>query len=176
MSAAAPPRPSGQRPLRALLADLRPCAEGGTEFTVEANPGTLDPTIAAALVEAGVNRVSLGVQSFQGQELALLGRRHTPDQAHQAVAALRAAGIDNISLDLIYGIPGQSLKSWQDSLRRAMNLGAEHLSCYALSFEPGTPLMRRLRAGQVHPADEQLQKDCYDAAIDSGGGLRAGAL
>jgi oxygen-independent coproporphyrinogen-3 oxidase len=118
------------------------------------------------LVEAEVNRVSLGVQSFHVRELALLGRRHSPEQARQAAAALRSAGIGNLSVDLIYGIPGQTLASWRDSLRQAVDLGAEHLSSYALNLEPGTPLGRAAEAGRVRPADEQLQKDCYEAAID----------
>jgi oxygen-independent coproporphyrinogen-3 oxidase len=153
--------------LRRLLAPLGEHAGERTEFTVEANPGTVEPTVAAAMAEVGVNRVSLGVQSFQAEELAFLGRIHTPRQADQAVATLRSAGLDRLSVDLIYGIPGQSLPSWLASLRRAVELGVEHLSCYAMSFEPDTPLGRRLKAGEVREVDEQLQKDCYYAAIDA---------
>ena len=152
--------------LRRLLAEVTRFADGRTEFTVEANPCTVGSAVAGVLSDSGVNRVSVGVQSFQAEELALLGRRHTPSQAAEAVATLRSAGIDNIGVDLIYGVPNQSLGSWQDSLRRAIELGARHLSCYALSFEQDTPLERRLAAGEVGQMDEQLQKDCYYAAID----------
>jgi oxygen-independent coproporphyrinogen-3 oxidase len=161
------PTSIGAEPLRRLLLPLSRHADARTEFTVEANPGTVDPAVAAAMAQAGVNRISLGVQSFQTEELALLGRIHTPHQADQTIAMLRSAGLDHLSVDLIYGIPGQSLSSWLESLRRAVELGVEHLSCYALSFEPDTPLGRRLKAGEIRQVDEQLQKDCYYAAIDA---------
>lgn len=151
--------------LARLLALLKPFAGPGTEFTVEANPGTVAPATAQTLAAGGVNRVSLGVQSFVPEELAVLGRIHSPAQAARAVALLRAAGISNLSVDLIYGTPGQTLESWGRSLERALGLGAEHLSCYCLTLERSTPLWRRCRAGQVCEMDEDLQRDCYEAAI-----------
>ncbi|HOF17560.1 MAG TPA: radical SAM family heme chaperone HemW [Phycisphaerae bacterium] len=150
--------------LAELLGALKPLAGGQTEFTVEANPGTLDDRKADVLAGAGVNRASLGVQSFHPDELRRLGRIHTPDQARQAVAALRRAGVGNLSLDLMYALPGQTLETWTDSLRQALDLQPQHLSCYALSFEPGTPLHEDLAAGKVREMDEDLQRDCYDAA------------
>ncbi|HAU38628.1 MAG TPA: coproporphyrinogen III oxidase [Phycisphaerales bacterium] len=147
-----------------LLGALKPLADGQTEFTVEANPGTVDERKADVLAGAGVNRASLGAQSFHPDELRRLGRIHTPDQARQAVAVLRRAGVGNLSLDLMYALPGQTLETWIDSLRQALDLQPQHLSCYALSFEPGTPLHEDLAAGKVREMDEDLQRECYDAA------------
>ena len=138
-----------------------------TEFSVEANPGTLDLAKAAALTEAGVNRVTLGAQSFDDAELQRLGRIHSAAQARQAAGLLRAAGIDNLGLDLIYGIPGQSFPSWDRTLAEALALAPQHVSCYALSFEPGTPMAAALHAGEVREMDEDLQEACYRRAIEA---------
>ena len=117
------------------------------------------------LAECKVNRVSLGVQSFEDSELAVLGRIHTAEQASSAVETLRRAGIENISLDLIYGIPGQTERSWRHSLEQALGMDIQHLSCYALSFEPDTPLGKELAAGKIAEMDEDLQKELYYSAI-----------
>jgi len=151
--------------LAALLALLRPYVGPRTEVTVEANPGTADEAAMAALVEGGVNRVSLGVQSFRASELRLLGRIPPPGQGRRAVRQLRRAGLANISVDLIYGIPGQTLQSWQRSLAEAIDLGVEHLSCYCLTFEPGTGLWADRAARLVREMDELLQRLCYETAI-----------
>jgi oxygen-independent coproporphyrinogen-3 oxidase len=108
------------------------------ELTVEANPETITPELAALLREHGVNRVSLGAQSFQPQLLETLERRATPATVRRAFATLRAAGFDNLSLDLVYGIPGQSPADLADDLAEALALGPEHLSCYELEAKPGT--------------------------------------
>lgn len=157
----------GAKLLGRLLSGVKPLIGTETEFTVEANPGTVSPEIAPVLVSCGVSRVSLGVQSFQDGELALLGRTHTAAQAGRSVDDLLAAGVVNIGADLIYGIPSGTLQSWQDTLRRALALPIRHLSCYALSIEPGTPLERDVRAGKLTEMDEAAQKDCYLAAIDA---------
>jgi oxygen-independent coproporphyrinogen-3 oxidase len=141
--------------------------DSATEFTVEANPCTVSREIADVLAAAGVNRVTLGVQSFHRDELALLGRRHVPQQIRKATSLLRQAGITNIGYDLIYAIPGQTPASWRSSLDRALELAPAHLSCYALSFEAGTPLADDLLAGRVREMDEADQKACYDTAIEA---------
>lgn len=156
----------GPELLGKLLEPVAPLTDSDTEFSVEANPGTIDADLAGALVSWGVNRVSLGVQSLQDSELALLGRIHDRQQAMQAVAVLRSAGVKNLGLDLIYGIPGQTLDSWRGSLRQALDLGPDHLSCYALSFEAGTLLWQDLQYRRVAPMDDGLQRECYDLAID----------
>ncbi|MER3410369.1 MAG: coproporphyrinogen III oxidase [Thermoleophilia bacterium] len=120
--------------LARLLAALPPA----DEVTVEANPETVTPELASLLRAQGVTRVSLGAQSFQPRLLSVLDRKSSPEQVRQAVAALRAAGIDNVSLDLLYGIPGQSSADLDADLAHALALGPEHLSCYELEAKPGT--------------------------------------
>lgn len=153
--------------LAELLSLVAPLRGPDTEFSVEANPGTVDLAVAAALAAGGVNRVTLGVQSFQESELRLLGRIHTAAEAREAAGAIRRCGIENLGLDLIYGIPGQTLSSWRRSIAGALELRPSHVSCYALSFEPGTPLAADLAAGRVGEMDESLQKDCYEVAIEA---------
>jgi oxygen-independent coproporphyrinogen III oxidase len=152
--------------LERLLSAVRPLTDRQTEFTVEANPGTLSAPVAASLAELGVNRVSLGVQSFQAAELRMLGRIHTAQEAADALRVLRSAGIENLGLDLIYGIPGQTLTSWRESLGAAAGLQPEHLSVYGLSFEERTPLHEELQRGQVRAMDEETQRECYFEAIE----------
>lgn len=127
------------------------------EVTVEVNPGTVTPTGLRELREAGVNRLSLGVQSFSPEELALLGRSHGKEEICSAFFAAREAGFENISLDLIYGIPGQSLDSWRSNLEKAVELNPEHISVYGLSLEEGTPLAQDVARGELQPCSEELQ-------------------
>ena len=122
-------------------------ADGVEEYTVEANPATITAEKVRLMRSAGVNRVSIGAQSFVAAELAALERDHAPEQAAQTVAVCRSAGLERISLDLIFGIPGQTPASWRASLRAAFALEPEHLSCYGLTYEPGTLLTKRRRAG-----------------------------
>ena len=130
------------------------------EVTLEANPDSIgDWRKLRALRKAGVNRISLGVQSADDKELQALGRPHTYAQAVDAVGAVRRAGIRNLSLDLIYGLPGQTLALWQRTLNRAAALEPEHLSCYGLKVEEGTPLWDR-REGLDLPGDD-AQADMY---------------
>jgi oxygen-independent coproporphyrinogen-3 oxidase len=150
-----------------LLGHLARLGDERTEFTVEANPGTLWEEVLRCLVDAGVNRLSLGVQSFNAAELEVLERIHTPQQARRAVERARQAGTDNISLDLMYALPGQSPETWGASLREAVELGVDHVSCYALSFEEGTPLERRRSTGELEEMDEDLQADLYHQARET---------
>jgi oxygen-independent coproporphyrinogen-3 oxidase len=155
--------------LRRLLARLGQLVQHGTEpeFTVEANPATVTPEVAGVLVSAGVNRVSIGAQSFDAAELRVLERTHRPRQVAETVATCHKAGIAQVSLDLIFAIPGQTLGSWLSSLERAIALQPEHLSCYALSYEPGTRLFDQLRAGAVTRVDPDLDATMYERTIDT---------
>ena len=135
--------------LRALFA-LQPDAE----ITLEANPGTLSLPNLQALRAAGVNRISLGVQSASDHELAELGRIHSWEQAVEAVAWARRAGFGNLSLDLIYGLPRQTMRRWRETLEAALGLEPDHLSLYALMVEEGTPLAARIAAGQLPAPDD----------------------
>lgn len=142
------------------------------ERTVEVNPEDITDDYARGLRDVGVNRVSMGVQSLVDGELAAIGRRHDAARAVRAFEILRKAGFDNISLDLMYGLPGQTLESWEKSLHGVLALGPEHLSAYILSYEPGTLLHTRLVAGKIREADDALIGQMYaalcDAASDAG--------
>ena len=164
------PTALGAELLTELLAALKPLLDGKIEFSVEANPGTFDDSVASALAAGGVNRVNFGVQSFRDPELRALGRIHNARQAGEAVRLARSRGFPRVGLDLIYGIPGQSIEDWRGNLRQAAALGIDHLSCYALSFEPRTPMGQDLARGAVAEMPEQEQKACYQAAIEIAGG------
>jgi oxygen-independent coproporphyrinogen-3 oxidase len=131
--------------------------EGAVEVTLEANPGTVGPDKLKGFRAAGVNRLTIGVQSFDPGRLDLLGRIHTSVQAERAVADARAAGFDEIDIDLIYGLPGQTACAWTDDLERALAHNPEHLSCYMLIIEPGTPMARMRDSGRLKPPpDDQV--------------------
>jgi oxygen-independent coproporphyrinogen-3 oxidase len=136
------------------------------EITCEANPGTADQAHFAALRSPGINRLSLGVQSFDDAELRWLGRIHSAREVERAFSAARSAGFDNINLDLIFGFPGHEQASWRRTLNRALALGPEHLSLYSLTVEPNTPLGRQVRRGLVSHPDDDLAADLYQLACD----------
>lgn len=155
----------GPRRLTALLeAAFTACpAAPETEVTFEANPDSAaDANALSALRQAGFNRVSLGMQSADDAELKALGRVHTMDRVRSSVEAVREAGFDNLSLDLIYGLPGQDLPRWRESLAAAAALGPEHLSCYGLKAEEGTPLYAR----RDTLPDDGAQSDMYLEAVE----------
>ncbi|MBN9187710.1 radical SAM family heme chaperone HemW [Microbacterium sp.] len=135
------------------------------EVTVEANPDTVTDATALALAEAGVTRLSIGMQSAVPHVLAVLDRTHEPANVRTAVRAARAAGLD-VSLDLIYGAPGESLSDWRESLDAALELGPDHVSAYSLIVEDGTKLARQIRRGEVAEPDDDLQADMYELADD----------
>lgn len=136
------------------------------EFTVEANPETVTPELMQQLAAGGVNRVSIGAQSFQRESLAALERWHDPDNVPRAVEACRSAGLDNFSLDLIFAIPGQTLGMLDDDLSRLIALEPKHLSTYGLTYEPNTALTARLRVGKVTAIDEDTQRQMYQRVLD----------
>lgn len=140
-------------------------AEPGAEVTVEANPGTVTASAFRVLKEAGVNRISLGAQSFHDEELRVLGRIHTARDILEAVDAVRKAGIDNLNIDLMYAFPGQTLKSWADTLRVAVSLGPEHISCYSLILEEGTEMARAVASGKLAATSEEADAEMYAYAI-----------
>ncbi|MBX7111202.1 MAG: radical SAM family heme chaperone HemW [Dehalococcoidia bacterium] len=133
-----------------------------SEWTLEANPGELTLEHLRGLRAIGLNRLSIGVQSLHDDELQLLDRVHDAARAIEAVEAAREAGFDNLNLDLIFGLIGQPLERWQQTLRRAVALRPEHLSCYALTVEPGTALYYQVAKGQLEPPDPDVVADQYE--------------
>jgi oxygen-independent coproporphyrinogen-3 oxidase len=127
------------------------------EWTVEANPATVTAEYCQMLYANGVNRLSFGAQSFDAAELKILERHHSPEDVFSSVDLARQAGFKRLNLDLIFAIPGQSGQSWQKSLETALSIGTTHLSCYALTFEPSTPIAVRRRMGQLKSAPEELE-------------------
>jgi oxygen-independent coproporphyrinogen-3 oxidase len=136
------------------------------EITIEANPGTMGTDTTDMLSDAGINRISIGVQSLDNDELKLLGRIHSSQEALKAVADARRAGISNISVDLIYGIPGQTPDGWLRSIETAVELSPEHISAYELTPEKGTPLYELISQGSIEKPDEERIIEMYYSAID----------
>lgn len=139
----------------------------GAEVTSEANPGTADGAHFVALRAMGVNRLSMGVQSFDDAELKWLGRIHGADEAATAYHAARAAGFTNINLDFMFGLPDQSPATWAATLARAVALRPEHLSLYSLTVEHGTPLATQVRRGLAPAPDDDLAADLYSLAAEA---------
>jgi oxygen-independent coproporphyrinogen-3 oxidase len=153
-----------ERLLRALHGWL-PLRPGG-EFSLEANPDSLDDEKVRVLTEAGVTRISLGAQSFQAPLLRVLDRTHSPAEVPRAVERVKGCGL-LVSLDLIFGVPGQTVGEWQADLARALALGTDHVSTYGLTYEKGTPLWKQRRRGLVRPLDEADELALYSAGIDT---------
>jgi oxygen-independent coproporphyrinogen-3 oxidase len=132
-----------------------------SEITLEANPDDLTTDKLTLFKDLGINRLSLGVQSFDEAELRFLGRRHTARQTEAAVKLIRAAGFINLGLDLMYGLPGQSLDAWLKTLKKALSFAPEHLSCYQLTVADETPLARRVARGEISLPDEETQREFF---------------
>lgn len=156
----------GEQLLGRLAQATKEVAPGVTEFTVECNPDDVTPQFALALRDMGVNRVSMGVQTFSDKRLAFLHRRHTAQEAREAVKALRMAGVGNISIDLMYGFPQETLDQWNRDITAALELNVEHISAYALTYEEGTPLFDMVRKGTVIPIGEEQSLTMYETLTD----------
>ena len=137
------------------------------EITIEANPDDITPDWLKGLSGTPINRISIGAQTFNDRLLKFLCRRHNAQQIADAVRLCKEAGITNISLDLIYGLPRQTMKDWQNDMKSALNLGITHLSAYALSYEEGTRLDAMLRGGLIQEADEELSRQMYDHLLSA---------
>ena len=136
------------------------------EITLEANPDDLSKNYLQALADLPFNRLSIGIQSFVDEELTFLNRRHNAQEALDAVSSSREAGIDNISIDLIYGLPGQTRESWKASLETALSLQVPHISAYSLTYEEGTKLWSLLATGKVREVDEELSLSFFNMLMD----------
>jgi oxygen-independent coproporphyrinogen-3 oxidase len=164
--------PAGQ--LIGLACQVAQRLVSGAEFTVECNPGQVEPGLLEGLRQAGVNRLSFGAQSFHPAELELLGRGHRAEDIRSSVDLARRVGYDNLGLDLIFALPGSSLTDWQYSVAAALDLGVQHISAYSLSFEPGTVFDAWRRSGRLSAVEEDLDRAMYDWTIERLGqaGLR----
>lgn len=153
----------------ALLSAMRATFQvsHSAEATLEVNPGTVDAAQLKDYHDAGINRLSIGVQSFHDGELAFLGRMHTAAESRQVLHQARAAGYDNLGIDLIYAIPGQTADGWKANLAIALEFSPEHLSVYGLTFEPGTPLARDLDCGRIAPVDDRTTAEFYRITVAS---------
>ncbi|MBP3219372.1 MAG: radical SAM family heme chaperone HemW [Prevotella sp.] len=136
------------------------------EITMECNPDDLTDDYAAALRDLPINRISMGAQTFSDDRLRFLHRRHTSRQVSEAVERLRHIGIDNISIDLMFGFPGETLSDWEADIQQALALQVEHISAYSLMFEEGTPLYALREQGKVKEVDEELSLKMYETLID----------
>lgn len=139
---------------------------GDAEFTMECNPGAIDTAYLSEYRSLGVNRLSFGVQSFFDDELRFLSRIHTSREAVEAVSRAREAGFDNVNIDLIYALPGQSSQRLLTNLQQAVSLGTQHISAYSLIVEPGTPLYSAVARGEIVPSDDSIQAGMYETVIE----------
>ena len=136
------------------------------EITMEVNPGDVTAEKAHAWRAIGINRLSIGIQSFDDKLLQLIGRRHTAEQARKAVAAAQAAGFDNISIDLMYALPSQTMEQWQKDVAEALQMDVQHISTYGLIYEEGTVLMTLLDHGVIEAVDEDTEMQMYDYLVE----------
>ena len=157
-----------ERQVASVLATIRSeySLSEDAEISLEVNPATLTPNKVLGYQMSGVNRISLGAQSFQAEELKTLGRVHTVKQIEETVNMVRRAGITNLNLDLIYGIPGQSIRSWRQNLAQAVACEVDHLSLYLLQLEAEVPLARCLAQGELLAMDEESEVLLYETALD----------
>ena len=154
--------------LRRVLEGVDRCFDtsGCVEKTIEANPGTLSAGMLETLKEGGINRLSIGLQSWHMEELRTLGRTHDRQAFVQSFYKARELGFDNINIDLIFGIPGQTLQSWRETLEAVAGLAPEHISCYSLKIEEDTPFYRMVAEGTLKEPDTDLDRDMYHYAVE----------
>lgn len=151
--------------LKAIFSSFK--VENDAEITLEANPDDLSLEYLIELGKIGVNRLSMGIQSFDDQQLKAINRRHTAESALNSVKIAKQAGFDNISIDLIFGLPEQNLESWKKQVDKAMTLDVQHISAYGLIYEKNTPLWRQMKSGKVIPADDETALEMYDYLVET---------
>jgi len=153
--------------LEKLLGGLRRLRGENIEFTVEANPESVDLDKLKVMRALGVNRISIGVQSLRDEKLKKLGRIHNARKAREVIALAVKAGFKNISIDLMFGVWGETPGSWKKEAREAAELAVQHVSCYGLTYEKGTPLWKAVREGSVRPLEDEMAAAMYECAIDT---------
>ena len=154
--------------MAAVLDTIKDCfmVSDDCEITIEANPATLDERKLNTYLESGINRISIGVQSFDNHILQMLGRIHDKNEAARAITTARRAGFENINVDLMFGIPAQTMKMWKDSFRQCLFLEPEHISLYSLQIEENTPFYDMIyRDDIIRPVDEETDRSMYHEAL-----------
>lgn len=151
--------------MQAIRESFRVTADA--ELTTEANPGTLSYEMAAALKKMGFNRLSMGVQAWQNSILHRLGRIHTIEEFLENYHAVRQAGFENVNVDLMFALPGQSMAQWQETVRQIAALKPEHISAYSLIIEEGTPFYESYRAGKLELVSEEMDREMYHWTVDT---------
>lgn len=152
--------------LMRLIDEVTTCCPEPSEFTIELNPNQVNEDILGCLQASGVNRLSIGAQSFNDQELKFLGRGHIADIAKKTVTMAKDAGFYNVSIDLIFAVPGSTLHSWIETLQTAIDLGLQHISTYSLTYEKNTLLQKLLDLGEIESVDEETDRTMYESAIE----------
>ena len=147
------------------IKEVYPCTT--REITMEMNPDDVTPELITSVRTLGVNRISLGVQTFSDERLCFIRRRHNAAQAVKAVETIRRAGIDNISIDLMFGFPDETLDDWQNDLNTALKLRPNHISAYSLMYEEGTPLYLLLQNGKIKQTDDDTCLAMYTMLMDT---------
>ena len=150
-----------------ILNSVSECFPGNPrEVTIEVNPDDITPEFVGRLQSFGINRISMGIQTFDDSRLQFLHRRHTSSQAIDAVRIIKDAGIENISIDLMFGFPKENIGDWQNDIKTALSLDPNHISAYCLMYEEGTPLHKMLETGKVKQIDEETYVAMYTELID----------
>lgn len=148
-----------------LLTSLSALVKDNAEFTIEVNPESVDKERLGLFIEKGINRISIGVQSFDDKKLKILGRQHNAAQALKAIELSKKAGFNNINIDMMFGVSGEDLKAWQSELAKAAVSGVQHISCYSLSYEKDTPFFKMKEEKAVAPLDDETLADMYGCAV-----------
>ncbi|MGD0785361.1 MAG: radical SAM family heme chaperone HemW [Sedimentisphaerales bacterium] len=157
----------GQESLCGFLKTVLTLTGKVDEFTIEINPADADKNLLIGLKSLGVNRISIGVQSFVQKELDFLGRRYSIERIDQIIKTAKQAGFENISIDLIFAIPGSTLRTWRQNLKKAIETGVTHISAYSLTYEKNTPLEKTMFAGKIKTVTEELDRKMYETAIET---------
>jgi len=160
------PASVGSEILCNFLSDIIALAGKANEFTVEINPADADENLSANLKNTGVNRISIGAQSFVQKELEILGRKYSVEKIDQTIKNAKQTGFENIGLDLIFAVPGSDLKKWRQTLKKAIQSDVQHISAYSLTYEKNTPLEKIKSSGRVKAIDEETDRKMYETVIE----------
>jgi oxygen-independent coproporphyrinogen-3 oxidase len=161
------PASVGANLLCSFLAQVARLTGRADEFTIEINPADVNENLLTSLKTIGINRISIGAQSFIQSELDFLGRKYNVEKIEQTIKETKQAGFENIGLDLIFAIPNSNLKTWQQTLKKTIEMDVKHISAYSLTYEKNTPFEKNRIAGKIKAVDEELDREMYETAIET---------